>query len=156
MYDLRAPRSADGRARESRRGAITPSEPRKSYIVNRWARETARSESPGSWPAPPLAVSRVERVASEQLLDAQQLVVFGGAVAAAQRTGLDLAAIGSNGEVGDGRILSLSGAMTEHGGVPVFLVQFDGIERLREGTDLVVFDENRVGGAGVDAFLEKF
>src|SRR6266498_3617156 len=25
---------------------------RKSYIVNRWARETARSESPGSWVAP--------------------------------------------------------------------------------------------------------
>src|SRR6266498_3016201 len=47
MYDLRAPRSADGRARESRRAAISPSEVRKSYIVNRWARETARSESPG-------------------------------------------------------------------------------------------------------------
>src|SRR6266542_1902906 len=48
MYDLRAPRRADRRACELRRAAITPSEPRKSYIVNRWARETARSESPGS------------------------------------------------------------------------------------------------------------
>src|SRR6266540_654472 len=47
MYDLRAPRSTDRRARESRRAAISPSEVRKSYIVNRWARETARSESPG-------------------------------------------------------------------------------------------------------------
>src|SRR6266498_1143239 len=49
MDDLRAPRSADRRACESRRAAITPSEPRKSYIVNRWARETVRSESPGTW-----------------------------------------------------------------------------------------------------------
>src|SRR6266540_3566106 len=35
MYDLRAPRRADRRACESRRVAITPSEARKSYIVNR-------------------------------------------------------------------------------------------------------------------------
>jgi len=37
MYDLRAPRSADRRARESCRAAISPSGPRKSDIVNRSA-----------------------------------------------------------------------------------------------------------------------
>src|SRR6266498_4820880 len=59
IYDLRAPRRADRRACQSRRAAVPPSEgrksyivPRRSYIVNRWARETARTESTGSWKPP--------------------------------------------------------------------------------------------------------
>src|SRR6266540_1533105 len=44
MYDLRAPRSADRRACESRRAAIPPSEARKSYIV------LLKSLSPGDRP----------------------------------------------------------------------------------------------------------
>ena len=38
---------------------------------------------------------------AELLLDAQQLVVLGDAVAARRRAGLDLAAVGGDGEVGD-------------------------------------------------------
>jgi hypothetical protein len=42
----------------------------------------------------------VNRVLAEQLLDAQELIVFRGAVGAAQRTGLDLAAVRRHGDVG--------------------------------------------------------
>ena len=41
-------------------------------------------------------------------LDAEELVVLGHAVGAAQGTGLDLAAVGGHGDVGDGGILGLT------------------------------------------------
>src|SRR5690606_4704753 len=47
-------------------------------------------------------------VGAECLLDAQQLVVFRHAVAAAQRAGLDLGGGGGHGDVGDGGVLGLA------------------------------------------------
>ena len=46
--------------------------------------------------------ARINRVLAEQLFDAQKLVVFRRAIRAAQRTGLDLAAIRRDGDVRDG------------------------------------------------------
>src|SRR5258708_25167743 len=54
---------------------------------------------------------RIFRLRSQFLLDAQQLIVLGGAVGARQRTGFDLAAIGRDREVGDGGILGLAGTV---------------------------------------------
>ena len=54
---------------------------------------------------------RVLGARAERLLDAEQLVVLGDAVAAAQRAGLDLAGARADGEVGDRRILGLAGAV---------------------------------------------
>src|SRR5580693_8933856 len=52
----------------------------------------------------------VARGVAEQFLDAQQLVVLGHALAARGRPGLDLAAIGGDGEIGDRRVIGLAGA----------------------------------------------
>src|SRR5688572_19625714 len=69
------------------------------------------------------ALQRHERIATgvlrgpapvqlgQLLFDAQQLVVLGDAVGPAQRAGLDLGGGGGHGDVGDGRVLGLAGAM---------------------------------------------
>ena len=46
-----------------------------------------------------LELAAVNRVDAQQLLDAEQLVVFRGAVRAGQRTCLDLTAVGGNGKI---------------------------------------------------------
>src|SRR5690606_27018392 len=57
------------------------------------------------------------RLLVELVLDPQELVVLGDAVAAGGRTGLDLPAVGGDGEVGDGRVLRLAGAVRHDAGV---------------------------------------
>src|SRR5689334_18503618 len=54
---------------------------------------------------------------AQLLLDAQQLVVFRGAIGARERTGLDLTAIGGDGKIGDGRVFGLAGMMRHDRGV---------------------------------------
>src|SRR2546430_8899162 len=72
------------------------------------------------------------RLLAELLLDAQELVVLGGAVGACQRAGFDLAAIGGDREVGDGGVFGLAGTVRHHGGIAVLVGQFDGGERFRQ------------------------
>jgi len=50
------------------------------------------------------------------LFDAQELIVFRQPIRTAQRAGLNLAAVRRHGNVGDGRIFGLAGAMRENGG----------------------------------------
>ena len=50
----------------------------------------------------------VLRCAAELLLDADELVVLGHTVGTRERTRLDLAAVGSHGDVGDGGVLRLT------------------------------------------------
>jgi hypothetical protein len=45
--------------------------------------------------------------------------------------------------------------MAQHGGVAVGLGQFDRIESLGERADLIHLNQDRIGGAGIDSFLEK-
>ena len=89
------------------------------------------------------------------MLDAQQLVVLGRTVRAAQGAGLDLTAVRGHGDVRDGRVFRFTGAVGENGGVFVRLGEADGVQRLREGTDLVHLHEDGVGRASVDALLEE-
>src|SRR5690606_39817145 len=58
-----------------------------------------------------LGTTLVGRLAAELLFDAQQLVVLGDAVGAAQRAGLDLTSGSADGEIGDGAVFGLAGAM---------------------------------------------
>ena len=58
----------------------------------------------------------VNRVLAQQLLDAQELVVFRQAIRAAQRAGLDLAAVRRHRNVRDGRAFGFTGTMAEDGG----------------------------------------
>jgi hypothetical protein len=91
---------------------------------------------------------------AQVFLDAQQLVVLGDAVAAAQRAGLDLAGVGAHGDVGDGAVFGLARAVADHGGVAGALGHLDGGEGFGQRADLVDLDEDRVGDALVDAFLQ--
>jgi hypothetical protein len=60
------------------------------------------------------------------------------------RAGLDLAAIGGDGEIGDGRILGLARPVRHHAGQSGPLGDLDGFERLGQGADLVDLDQKRV------------
>src|SRR5271166_6401411 len=75
---------------------------------------------------PDRGAAAVARLRSELLLDPQQLVVFRGAVGARERAGLDLPAIGGDGEVGDGGILGFAGTMGHHRGVARLMRHLDG------------------------------
>src|SRR3954451_10451867 len=59
----------------------------------------------------------IPRLVAQLLLDADQLIVFGDAVGARERAGLDLAGVGGNSDVGDGVVLGFAGAMRDHGRV---------------------------------------
>ena len=106
-----------------------------------------RGPSPGGQRVPPA----VRGGLAEHRLDAQQLVVLGDSVGAGRRAGLDLAAVGGDGEVGDGDVLGLARAVRHDRRVGVAGGELDGVEGLGERADLVDLDEDRVGRAGVDA-----
>src|SRR5690606_10080041 len=93
----------------------------------------------------------VDRGVVEDLLDAQQLVVLGDALGAGRGAGLDLAAVGGDGEVGDGDVLGLAGAVGHHALVAVALGQLDRVQGLGERADLVDLHQQGVGGALLDA-----
>ena len=97
----------------------------------------------------------VHHVVAEGVGDAEQLVVLGVAVGAAGSAGLDLAAVGRHGDVGDRRVFGLAGAVAEHGGVVVADRQVHRVKGLSEGADLVDLHEDRVGGVVFDAALEE-
>ena len=59
----------------------------------------------------------VDGAAAQLLLDAQQLVVLCHTLGAAGGAGLDLAGVQSHGQVGDGGVLSLAGAVRADGGI---------------------------------------
>jgi len=75
-------------------------------------------------------------------------------VAAAERTGLDLAGVDRDGEVGDGRVLGLTRAMADDRGVAGAVRGADRVEGFAEGPDLVQLDEDRVRHALLDAARE--
>ena len=66
-----------------------------------------------------------------------------------------MAAAGGDGEVGDEGVLGLAGAVRHVGAVAVPLRQAHGVQGLGHRPDLVRLDEDRVGGADVDAALQE-
>ena len=92
---------------------------------------------------------------AEALLDAQQLVVLGDTIAACRSPGLDLAAVGGDGEIGDrGRLRS-----RRCGGSSRLVYawrdgQLDGVEGLAQRADLVDLDQHAVGDLTIDAHLQ--
>ena len=99
--------------------------------------------------------SAEDRGGAEFFFDAEELVVFRDAVGTAHRAGLDLARVRRDGDVGDRRVFRFAGAVRDDRRVAVELRHFDGVERFREGADLVDLDENRVRDAELDALLEE-
>ncbi|BAC17851.1 conserved hypothetical protein [Corynebacterium efficiens YS-314] len=96
----------------------------------------------------------VDGCVTQQLLDAQQLVVLGHTVGTCRCTGLDLAAVQRDSQIGDGGVLGLTGTVGHHGGVTCAVCHVDGVEGLGEGTDLVDLDQDGVGGLLGDALLQ--
>src|SRR5215208_5752050 len=92
--------------------------------------------------------------AAQLLLDAQQAVVLGDALAAGGSARLELAGVGGDDEVGDGGVLRLAGAVADHGGPAGALGRLHGLKRLGERADLVELDQDGVGGALGDAAPE--
>src|SRR6516164_3926688 len=88
-------------------------------------------------------------------LDTQQLVVLCDAVRARQRAGLDLRGGGGDGDVGDGAVLGLAGAVRYHRGVVRLVGHVDALERLGERADLVRLDEDGVGDVLADRLTEN-
>ena len=100
------------------------------------------------------SLAGVARAALELVLDADELVVLGDAVAAARSARLDLAGVDAHDQVGDGGVLGLAGAVAHDASVTGLLGGLDGLERLGERANLVDLDQDRAGGAQLDALLE--
>src|SRR3954451_5871354 len=83
-----------------------------------------------------------QRCVAQLLFDAQELVVLGDAVAARGGAGLDLADIGGDGEIGDGRVFGLATAVRDDGAVAGALGHLDRLERFGERADLVDLDQD--------------
>jgi hypothetical protein len=82
----------------------------------------------------------VDGFVTKFLLDPQELIVFRNAIAAAKRARLDLAGVGRNRDVCDGCVFRFARAMTDHGGVIVFLCQINRRQGFGERADLINFD----------------
>src|SRR5262249_49859400 len=93
----------------------------------------------------PCRLAGMQRLLAELLLDAQELVVFGGAIGPRKGAGFDLAAIGGDREVGDGGVLGLAGTVRHHRGIAGLVGHLDSGQRLGQCADLVDLDQDRVG-----------
>src|SRR3954471_15766413 len=96
-------------------------------------------------------LAAIERLLAELLLDAQELIVFGGPIGTRKGAGLDLPAIGGDGEIGDGGILGLARTVRHHRGIAGLVGHLDGRKRLGQRADLVDLDQDRVGPSRLDA-----
>src|SRR5262245_7020068 len=95
---------------------------------------------------------RIARPAGQLLLDAQELVVLGGALPARGRARLDLSEVQGHGEIGDEGVFGLAGTVRQDRRVAGRAGQGDGAQRLGQSPDLIRLDQNGVG----DPFLDSF
>ena len=98
----------------------------------------------------------VYSVFSKNLLDSEELVVLGNTIGAAKRAGFDLSRVRGDCDVSDGGVFCFTRAMGDDSGVAVLFREFDGVEGFGQRTDLVHFNENRVGDAVFESFSEEF
>ena len=103
-----------------------------------------------------LAQAAVGRLAVQCLFNAQQLVVLGHAVGTTQGTGLDLTSTGRHRQIGNGGVLSLSGAVGNDSRVTGVLGHLDGIQGFTEAADLIELDQDGIANALVDPLLQDF
>ena len=97
----------------------------------------------------------VNGAVAQHLFDPQQLVVFGHPVTARGRTGLDLARVKSDGQIGDRGIFRFAAAMAGNTAVAIAMSQLDRLNRFGQRADLIDFDQNAVGDAFVDTALKS-
>src|SRR5205823_22594 len=85
---------------------------------------------------------------------AKESVVFGDAVRAGGRTGLDLTGTDGHRQIGNEGVLGFTGAMGDDRVVTVFGRHLDGPDGFGKASNLVYLNEDGVGDAAVDAVLK--
>ena len=93
---------------------------------------------------------------AEFFLDTEQTVVFGNAFASAGSAGLYLTRVKRDCEVGYGGVFGFARAVRNNCGVAGFVCHLYSVDGFGNGTDLVEFYKDGVGGAELDAFAETF
>mmetsp|Transcript_117262 Transcript_117262/g.163140 ORF Transcript_117262/g.163140 Transcript_117262/m.163140 type:complete len:324 (-) Transcript_117262:619-1590(-) len=121
-----------------------------SFSANAVWPAASSSRHPG-WLAP--GGTGIHGLVAELLLDAHELVVLGVALGAAGRAGLDLARAEAHGQVGDGHVLGLTGAVRGHDTPAALLAELHRVDRLSHGTDLVDLQEQGVARLVVNRLL---
>mmetsp|Transcript_19656 Transcript_19656/g.36931 ORF Transcript_19656/g.36931 Transcript_19656/m.36931 type:complete len:493 (-) Transcript_19656:67-1545(-) len=96
----------------------------------------------------------IDGLIAQLRLDPQELIVLGRPLPAARRSRLDLSRAQPHGQVGDVRILRLARSMGRHDAPTVLLGELDGVDRFRDGTDLIDLEEEAVGRTLVDGLLD--
>lgn len=99
-------------------------------------------------------LASVDSVSTELLLDAEDLVELGKTLGTGRGTGLDLAGAETDGDISDGDILSLTGAVGDHDTPAVGVGVLGGLNGLGQGTDLVDLQEKGVAGLELDGLLD--
>src|SRR5438477_12377125 len=100
---------SESQAIQPRQAKATRSDLRSHHCGKNDSRGQRVASASIEWARPGIA-----GIGSQLLLDAQELVVFGEPVGAREGAGLDLAAAGGHGEIGNGRILGLARAVRHH------------------------------------------
>ena len=96
----------------------------------------------------------VDSVGTELLLNTEDLVKLGQTLGTGRGTGLDLARAQTDGNVGDGDVLSLTGAVGDHDTPVVGVGVLGGLDGLGQGTNLVDLEQESVAGLQLDGLLD--
>ena len=103
----------------------------------------------------PELVASVDGVVTKLLLDAEDLVELGKTLRAGRSTSLDLAGAETDDDVGNGDILSLTGAVRNHDTPVGAEGVLGGLDSLGDGTDLVDLEQEGVAGLELDSLLDE-
>ena len=93
-------------------------------------------------------------IAAQFFFDPEKLVVFCHPVTSAGSAGFDLSRVHGNGDVCNGGIFRFTGAMGYDGGIACPVCHGNGIQSLREGTNLVDLDQNGIGNTFFDSLRQ--
>lgn len=99
-------------------------------------------------------LASVDSVGTKLLLNTEDLVELGKTLGAGRGTGLDLTGAEANGNVSNGDILGLTGAVGDHDTPAVSVGVLGSLDRLGQGTNLVDLQEKGVAGLELNGLLD--
>ena len=103
------------------------------------------------------AFSSVNRVAGAELFfDAKKLIVLGQTFRSAGGTGLDLSGAQSHRQIGNVRVFRFTRTVRSHHTPSGLLGHLDGVDRFRNGSDLIDFQQQARAGLLVHRALDLF
>jgi hypothetical protein len=99
-------------------------------------------------------LASVDSVGTQLLLNTEDLVQLGQTLGTSRGTGLDLAGAQADGDISNGDILSLTGAVGDHDTPAIGVGVLGGLDRLGQGTNLVDLKQKSVAGLELDGLLD--